>query len=524
MSGRGAHPAAVPVAVCGAAVGAVALLGWATGVEALIRISPSWVAMQPTTAIDFLLLGTAVAALGARGAAPGVARGVATVAACVVLVVSGAALVAEVLQRPYPFPSLAYMAQNQGRMSGIAAVAHLLLVGGIVALVLHRRALAHGFAIAALVIGLTAMSGYAYGPADLYDVGYFQTIALHTAVGITLIACALLLAIGRVGLSHLAQSHTQGGVLVRRLLPVVVIVPAVLGWGAIWLMRERVAGPGFALALYSSLCSTVSGGVVWWSGTRLRSGDISRQTAEAARAEADRALAELSLVTDELRLANRDVRDFTAAAAHDLRGPLSAISMGVQMLRRSPGEPTASQVIERLGSSAARGMTLIDDLLDYQQVGTVSVSGGRLDLAALVDAAVEGTEQASGRQVRLHAGPWDEVVGDERLVARLVSNLVGNAVKYTPGSGPVDLLVEARREGERVRVRVADRGLPLPEEEREMVFEIFRRGLAGSGVEGTGIGLAICRRIVERQGGTIAVTDLDGWSKSFDVVLPAYVG
>lgn len=512
------------VAVLGLAVtalGCVVLLGWAIDSDGLTRLLPQLVAMQPATALDFALLGVATVGLHCGWARSRVPAAVPLLAVLTVAVVAGTALVTELAGWRYPITILGDMAQNEGRMSGITAVAHLIISAALLAAALGRVLVAHAAGVLALTLGLVGLSGYAFGPSDLYSVGYFQTLALHTALGIALLGMALVAANGEVGLTRLARSRTLGGRLARTLLPAVLVIPTVLGWVGLWMMRNDY-GPGFVMALYATSVALLSGGLVWLTGARLTTADVRRSEAEEAREVADRALAELRVASQELRLANRDLSDFTAAAAHDLRGPLSAVVLGVQMLHALDDQRHAA-VVRRIDAAASRGMTLIDDLLEFGEVGQVPVEPTRVDVEHLVAEVVASVGEATGRRIDLDAGRCAAVRADERLLRRLLTNLIGNAVKYTEGDGPVDLAVATESlAGGRVLLRVSDRGLPLPVEERELVFEIFKRGAAGARHStGTGVGLAVCRRIVERHGGGIAVVDHQGWSKAFELDLPA---
>ena len=503
------------------AIGCVVLAGWAVGSDRATRLLPQLVAMQPATALDFALLGFATAALHCGWLRRRTPEALPLLAVLTVVVVAGTALVTELAGWRYPITILGDMTQNEGRMSGITAVAHLVISAALLSAAVGRTLVAHASGVLALTIGLVGLSGYALGPSDLYSVGYFQTLALHTALGIALLGMSLVAANGEVGLTRLARSRTVGGRLARTLLPDVLLIQTVLGWVGLWMMRHDY-GPGFVMALYATTVALFSGGLVWLAGARLTTADVRRSEAEEAREVADRALAELRVASEELRLANRDLRDFTAAAAHDLRGPLSAVVLGVQMLH-AEGDPAHERIVKRIDAAAVRGMTLIDDLLEFGQVGQVPVEVTRLDLEPLVREIVSGVEEASGRQVRLEAGPWAPVWADTRLVRRLLTNLIGNAVKYTQGEGPVDVSVGATTTPEgRILVQVADRGITIPAQERDLVFEIFKRGESGARhATGNGVGLAVCRRIVERHGGEITIVDREGWSKSFELSLPA---
>ena len=202
------------VAVLGLAVtalGCVVLLGWAIDSDGLTRLLPQLVAMQPATALDFALLGVATVGLHCGWARSRVPAAVPLLAVLTVAVVAGTALVTELAGWRYPITILGDMAQNEGRMSGITAVAHLIISAALLAAALGRVLVAHAAGVLALTLGLVGLSGYAFGPSDLYSVGYFQTLALHTALGIALLGVALVAANGEVGLTRLARSRTLGG-------------------------------------------------------------------------------------------------------------------------------------------------------------------------------------------------------------------------------------------------------------------------------------------------------------------------
>ena len=241
-------------------LGLVVLVGWATGAETLTRLVPTLVAMQPATALDFVLLGLATAMLHLAGIRPRVPEVVPLLAVLTVVLIAGTGLVTELAGWRYPITVLGDMSQNEGRMSGITAVAHLVVAFSLAATVAGRTLVAHGAGVLALTIGLIGLSGYAFGPSDLYSVGYFQTLALHTALGIALLGMALVSGSGEVGLTKLARSRTLGGRLARTLLPAVLIIPTVLGWVGLWLMRQDF-GPGFVMALYATSVALLSGHV-----------------------------------------------------------------------------------------------------------------------------------------------------------------------------------------------------------------------------------------------------------------------
>ena len=225
------------------------------------------------------------------------------------------------------------------------------------------------------------------------------------------------------------------------------------------------------------------------------------------RLEAESELAEM---TAELQRSNADLQQFAYVASHDLQEPLRMVTSYLQLLERRYTENLGTEATEFIGfavDGAKRMSALIRDLLEFSRVET---RGGDLKpvdsgqaIAEAVSNLTVAIEEASARIETPDAAPL--VVGDPSQLARLFQNVIGNAIKYrslerTPvvrvGVAPGDAM------GEWV-FSVADNGIGIPEDQFDRVFMIFQR-LHGRGkYEGTGIGLSVCKRIVERHGGRI---------------------
>ncbi|SDD90944.1 ATP-binding protein [Nocardioides lianchengensis] len=213
---------------------------------------------------------------------------------------------------------------------------------------------------------------------------------------------------------------------------------------------------------------------------------------------------------------------FAGVVAHDLRNPLAAIEGWTDLidehLERDELELDLSrQFVARVRSSSARMRDLIDDLLAHAESRDRELKVVPVDLAAVVGevARARGAdEQISCR------GAVPSVCVDPVLVRQLLDNLLGNALKYVaPGTVPA-IEVSGEREGDLVRVAVADNGIGLPAGEHELVFTEFHRAHHRE-YDGSGLGLAICRRIVTRHGGTIRAYDNPaGRGTVFEMTLP----
>ncbi len=259
---------------------------------------------------------------------------------------------------------------------------------------------------------------------------------------------------------------------------------------------------------------------------------------QAARAEAERARqhtagllaslekaqAELAQRAQELSRSNADLEQFAYVASHDLQEPLRMVASYVQLLsRRYKGklDADADEFIRYAVDGATRMQALINDLLAFSRVGTRGKELVPVPLERSMERALSHLHLAlkeSGAEVKVEPLPW--VKGDESQLAQLLQNLVGNAVKFR-GERPPCLRVSATREGDTVTVAVEDNGIGIEPQYYERIFAIFQRLHGKEEYPGTGIGLSICKKIVERHGGRIWVESTPGQGSTFRFTLGA---
>jgi signal transduction histidine kinase len=232
------------------------------------------------------------------------------------------------------------------------------------------------------------------------------------------------------------------------------------------------------------------------------------------------------------RRAEREKDEFLSTASHELKTPLSSLGLSAQMMERmierGPVDPTRlARHVANVRGQAGRASQLIGDLLDVSriQAGQLQLRREPVDLVKLIRAAAQRERDALPEDTAHEIVERAEVsalvvAGDEARLDQVLTNLLSNAVKYSPEGGAIELELE-RRDG-RAILRVADQGIGIPESEREAVFAPFARTTVAhrSGVEGTGLGLYITRRVVEAHGGTIVAGDTPGGGATFVVSLP----
>ena len=216
----------------------------------------------------------------------------------------------------------------------------------------------------------------------------------------------------------------------------------------------------------------------------------------------ERSMRTLRETRDELRRSNTELADFAGQVAHDLRNPLTSVSMSLQLRAEEPavaGHADARWLVERALSGSQRMDATINDVLSYGRVGG-ALRIRDVDLGAvmeLVRADLAGTLD----DVELTVGALPTVCGDPTQLRLVLQNLVANAVKFTRPVRPPEVAVRGAADGDRWHVEVADNGPGVPAEERDRVFEPLAR--VDTSIEGAGLGLAICARVVRAHGGTI---------------------
>ncbi|HEX3762854.1 MAG TPA: ATP-binding protein [Kofleriaceae bacterium] len=228
---------------------------------------------------------------------------------------------------------------------------------------------------------------------------------------------------------------------------------------------------------------------------------------------------------DAARAANRIKDQFLAMLGHELRNPLAPIAHALELMRlRNPEAHHEREVIER----QVRHMTrLVDDLLDVSRIarGKIELARSRVELAAAVDDAVELVRSLADERrhaLIVHADRGLAIDGDRARVVQIISNLLTNAVKYTPAGGRIELV--AGRDGDRAVVQCTDTGVGIPAGLLRYIFDPFvqHEATLERAMGGLGLGLAIVRSLVELHGGTVtAASEGEGRGATFTVTLPA---
>jgi signal transduction histidine kinase len=238
------------------------------------------------------------------------------------------------------------------------------------------------------------------------------------------------------------------------------------------------------------------------------------------------ATAQLDEQAAELRRSNAELEQFAYVASHDLQEPLRKVTSFCQLLEKRYGDKLDDRAAEYIGyavDGAKRMQVLINDLLSFSRVGRLGTTRDDVDLDAALDTALANLataiEESDARIVRPENG-LPQITGDPMLLTMLWQNLIGNAVKFRHRDRAPRVVIECRQRADDIVFTVSDNGIGIAEEFTDKVFLIFQRLHGRDVYGGTGLGLALCKKIVEHHGGTIGIDTSYTDGTRFEFTLP----
>lgn len=237
-------------------------------------------------------------------------------------------------------------------------------------------------------------------------------------------------------------------------------------------------------------------------------GNIATHVVLLARDVTERMRQELTI-----RSKNRELEQFAYVASHDLKAPLRHIGAFTDILAEElaamPDNPEVAKAMSVIKRGSVEMRQLIDALLRFSRVGNDAMRVTPVALQGLVEEVWGSFVEAELNGAGLEVGELPEIDGDRDRIRQLVQNLLANALKFRSEERPLSILVSAEDCGEHWQIRVRDNGIGIAAKHRDRVFEMFQRLHARSRYEGSGIGLSICKKVIEQHGGTI-VFESDG--------------
>ncbi|UOF01772.1 ATP-binding protein [Bdellovibrio reynosensis] len=370
-----------------------------------------------------------------------------------------------------------------------------------------------GPAVIAIPVAALIANYYDLGPTA--DVG-LNAMAFHTAV--TLIAAG-------ISLTYLEFESNKANI--KQWWPVILglctFIITLIVWQAYVVRLPEDDFLSTLILVVGTAVSLVLSFMGYLIQTLMKSLKVSKTT-EAQLKELNETLEErVAEKTRELAQRLIELDKFSAIAAHDLRSPVaSMISYSELIMDETSKEQPAHQYAETIHRLGTKAVKLIEVLLEYARSGTVSSKPVELDTNHIVDLAITNLQsEIAGKEANVEVAPLPHVCGDEILLIELFQNLIGNSLKYSkPGVHP-EIKIQCEQNENMNQFKISDNGIGIDPAYSEKIFGLFERAKEVSEkTEGSGVGLAVCKKIVEGYGGKIWFESKLGFGTSFIFTLP----
>jgi signal transduction histidine kinase len=497
------------------------LAGWIFSITLFKSIMPQWGPMKIITAVCFIFAATALLVIHADLSSI-VSKTVSVVSAFFISIVSLVTLYVYIYfmvtgNEPSftGVPFFGFFLPPEERMAFLTSI-NFLLIGGILFILPSDKTKASGIAHA-MVIPVTLVSYFFLISyiLDIYSVTEVNEIpvALNTGLAFCGTCTAILLLRSDTWLLKVFTSSDTGGIIARRLLPPLMILPVVIGW--VRIHGERVglfkSEEGVILvAITYTVCFLI---IVWFTARSINSIDRKRQASEEELKKNETRLKELNTTKDK----------FFNIVAHDLKNPFTSLLGSSELLFQNINQMDHEQIKTLaliLNDSAKSGYAILQNLLDWSrsQTGLLKFNPERINLRDLIDEHISNLEQISAnKEIKMFSGITEDIyiLADRNMIKTILRNLLSNAIKYSFRHGKV--VVSANIEREQVIISVKDTGIGIPEDMIDRLFRIeTKNSMPGTENEqGTGLGLKLCKEFVEKMNGAIWVESIENKGSEF---------
>jgi signal transduction histidine kinase/ActR/RegA family two-component response regulator len=508
-----------PVAACRltAAIATTVLAGWILQVDPLKNFAPGMIAMNPITASGLI---TASIALFLRQApeaskkdtilGQALAAGIMAMGGCFLLLFYHESVAAKWLTLP-SLSDGSLVEANGARIS-----ASFVLIGASL-LALNYKTVG-GFRPGELACAITAviailsLVAHAHHLTAFYISATYTPASFLTSVCFFLLATGILLARADRGTLAIIVSETAAGMLARRLIPLAILLPILIGAIRQGVEKAGLYDPAFGAAHSATTFMVLFFAAIWWTTRMLFHSDSDRIVAEQERQKQERQVHQLNIEKMAAEKANKAKDDFLAVLSHELRTPLTpALAAASYLAQHQDLSPELREEVTAIRASVQLEARLIDDLLDLTRItrGKIELHLEVVDVHNLLRNSLEiARDKILEKHLDLvvnFGADRHHVWADAIRLQQVFWNLLNNAVKFSKEGGRITM--RTTNEDRRFVFQITDTGVGIEPEQRDRIFHAFEQGerVISRKFGGLGLGLTISKRLLELQGGAISV-------------------
>jgi signal transduction histidine kinase len=493
-------------------VGLVVIIGWTFNIESFKSIFPNIVAMKANTALCFILIGISLFYLNEKQITKPKLR-IAQICAILVGIIGFLTIIEYLFNYNIGIDQLLFKEQvgailttNPGRMAETTSINFLIIGISLLIIDLKNRygnSTYQSFVLIAISISLFSFAGYIYVATVSYS-NIVTPMALNTSISFIIVCLGMLFSRPHQGIMATFTSPLLGGVMARRLLPSTIVILLIIGF--IRLVGERLGlydvATGVAITIISAVI--ILSFLIWKSANSLNQIDLeTRKTKEKLELTNKK----LEKQTKQLKDANDELESFAFSISHDLRTPLRAIDGYSRVLLKRYEDKLDDQgkrFLNNVRDNTNRMAHLIDDILALSRAGRTELKKSDVNMEALtkhVFKELKATTDGQKVQLKVHSIPL--AFSDRTAMHQILTNLISNSIKFTEHEDNPSIDVGAEKGETETIYYITDNGAGFNMKYYNKLFDLFQRLHSQKEFEGTGVGLAIVKRLLNRQGGRI---------------------
>ncbi|MEN7549453.1 ATP-binding protein [Rapidithrix thailandica] len=489
---------------------AIAVLGgWFFSIDFLKRIIPGVVAMNPLTALLFVFSGMAFLFI-ATPKKPYKQLG--KFLAILTALLGGVKLLEYGLEVQNGIDTILFKSEliidqkkNLSNSLAINTAACFVLLGTSLYLMdkhtVSGKRIADYLATTILLISLLSIIGYLYVVDVFYAFLKKIPMAFHTSLSFFLIGQAIIYRYPNQGIMRHITSHRAGGVVARKILVAVILIPIMLGGSLLLLEWRKLFGSDFSAAIYT-LGIIVLFFVICMPIIRsLNEADAAREKAEAKLLQT---IEDLKTRTTQLETSNKELESFSYSISHDLRAPLRAVDGYAQILLHDyPLDEEAQKLLYIISHNGKKMGILIDSLLSFVEIAKKGIDKKCIHMQQLVTRVVERTIDSMENTPLVTIESLPPAYGDQNLILQLLEKLISNAIKYSSKKTTPQIRIGAFTQANKTVYYIKDNGDGFDMRHYDKLFMVFHRLHHQDEFDGVGIGLAIAQKIIKIHNGEI---------------------